>query len=151
MFPPLYQCKKKDTLSVCGFDTSRTSSGIYMQEALKIICCNQKLNPNDYALLLDKGKDNRLIPLDRAVHLGGTSDLVLVKRSTLPQLGVMNVGKTTDPNGDWLFEGEVYCVFSSIDFQQISDVLEVRHSSPTDITAGYKVSLPPLFSSSRRV
>jgi hypothetical protein len=81
-----------------------SSSGTYMQEALEIICRKRKLNPNDYALLLDKDKDNRLIPLDRTVQsLEGTNELVLVKRSMLPQLGATDVGKTTDPNGDRSF------------------------------------------------
>lgn len=72
-----------------------------MQEALEAVCRKRKLsNPNDYALLL--GDKSILIPLDRTVaSLQGTRDLLLIKRSMLPQIGdIFKVtGKTTDPNG----------------------------------------------------
>ena len=73
-----------------------------MQEALEIVCRRRKLlNPNDYALLL--GDMSVLIPLDRTVQsLEGQKDLVLIKRSMLPQLRldlVRVVERTTDPNG----------------------------------------------------
>ena len=74
-----------------------------MQEALETVCRKRKLSPNDYALLL--GDRSMLIPLDRTVQsLEGKTDLVLIKRSMLPQLGVdlvKDVGKTTDPNGQY--------------------------------------------------
>jgi hypothetical protein len=70
-----------------------------MQEALELVCRRQRIeNPSDYSLLLaDK---SLVIPLDRTVEsLQGKRELSLVKRSMLPQLGLKNVGKTTDPNG----------------------------------------------------
>ena len=74
-----------------------------MQEALELACRRSRLqsDPNDYALLL--ADMNILIPLDRTVaSLQGQRELLLVKRSMLPQMGVdvlKGVGKTTDPNG----------------------------------------------------
>lgn len=78
------------------------SSTMYMQESLELVCRKRKLqNPKEYALLL--GDMSILIPLDRTVaSLQGKSDLMLVKRSMLPHLGVdlgKTTGKTTDPNG----------------------------------------------------
>lgn len=78
------------------------SAGMYMQEALEMVCRRRKLtNVKDYALLL--ADRSILIPLDRTVaSLQGKRELLLVKRSVLPSLGgniVKGVGKTTDPNG----------------------------------------------------
>lgn len=51
------------------------------------------------------GAASILIPLDRTVaSLQGKRELVLVKKSMLPQLGhdlIQVAGKTTDPNGEW--------------------------------------------------
>lgn len=83
-----------------------SSAGMYMQEALELVCRKRKLqNPNDYALLLaDK---SILIPLDRTVaSLQGKRELLLVKKSMLPQMDAVilkGIGKTTDPNGMYLF------------------------------------------------
>ena len=71
-----------------------------MQEVLEMVCRRRKnLNPNDYALVLDK----ILVPLDRTVaSLQGKTDLQLVKKSLLLEMGV-DMGarsvRTTDPNG----------------------------------------------------
>ena len=78
---------------------------MYMQEALEAVCKKRKLNPNEYALLV---RDmSILIPLDRTVaSLEGKSDLVLVKRSSLPRYGIVDTGRsmrTTDPNGKFSF------------------------------------------------
>jgi len=78
------------------------SAEMYMQEALELVCRKRKLpNPKDYALLL--GDMSLLIPLDRTVaSLQGKRELVLVKCSMLPELGidvVKGTQKTTDPNG----------------------------------------------------
>jgi len=78
---------------------------MYMQEALELVCKKRKLqNPKDYALLL--ADMSILIPLDRTVaSLQGKRELLLVKRSMLPQMGadIMKApGKTTDPNGTLL-------------------------------------------------
>jgi hypothetical protein len=75
---------------------------MYMQEALELVCKKRKLqNPKDYALLLTDM--SILIPLDRTVaSLQGKRELLLVKRSMLPQMGadvMKGPGKTTDPNG----------------------------------------------------
>ncbi|KAG5653288.1 hypothetical protein H0H81_001352 [Sphagnurus paluster] len=79
-----------------------SSAGMYMQEALELVCRKRKLsNPKDYALLL--ADMSILIPLDRTVaSLQGKRELLLVKRSMLPQIGgdvLKGTGKTTDPNG----------------------------------------------------
>lgn len=78
------------------------SAGMYMQEALELVCRRRKLtNANEFALLLaDK---SIIIPLDRTVaSLQGKRELLLMKRSMLPQMGAValkGMGKTTDPNG----------------------------------------------------
>jgi hypothetical protein len=82
--------------------SSLRSAGMYMQEALELVCRKRKLqNPKDYALLL--ADMSILIPLDRTVaSLQGKRELLLVKRSMLPQMGVdvvKGIGRTTDPNG----------------------------------------------------
>ena len=75
-----------------------------MQEALEMVCRKRKLaNPKEWALLVSDPKT--LIPLDRTVaSLQGKSDLILVKRSSLPEYGFQTDedrrgGRTTDPNG----------------------------------------------------
>ena len=75
---------------------------MYLQEALELVCRKRRqMDPKDYALLL--GDQSLLIPLDRTVaSLQGKRELLLVKRSMLPQYGediVRGIGKTTDPNG----------------------------------------------------
>src|SRR6266576_6574454 len=75
---------------------------MYLQEALELVCRKRwQMDPKDYALLL--GDQSLLIPLDRTVaSLQGKRELLLVKRSMLPQYGediVRGIGKTTDPNG----------------------------------------------------
>jgi target of rapamycin complex 2 subunit MAPKAP1 len=73
---------------------------MYMQEVLELVCRKRKIaNPNDYAFVLDK----ILVPLDRTVaSLQGKTNLELVKRSLLPEMGI-DMGsrsvRTTDPNG----------------------------------------------------
>jgi len=107
--------------------TIPVSAGMYMQEALELVCRKRKLsNPKDYALLL--ADMSILIPLDRTVaSLQGKRELLLVKRSMLPQIGgdvLKGTGKTTDPN-------------ASI-FKRMSDTPEVQYPSLADYTAGYK-------------
>ncbi|KAF8804772.1 hypothetical protein BYT27DRAFT_7194364 [Phlegmacium glaucopus] len=107
--------------------TIPVSAGMYMQEALELVCRKRKLqNPKDYALLL--ADMSILIPLDRTVaSLQGNRELLLVKRSMLPQMGadiVKGIGRTTDPN-------------ASI-FNRMSDTPEQQHSSALDYTAAYK-------------
>ncbi|THH19606.1 hypothetical protein EW146_g1597 [Bondarzewia mesenterica] len=107
--------------------TIPVSATMYMQEALELVCRKRKLqNPKEYALLL--GDMSILIPLDRTVaSLQGKSELMLVKRSMLPQLGAdvgRQTGKTTDPN-------------ASI-FKRMSDVPEVQYGLAGDYTAAYK-------------
>lgn len=98
-------------------------SGTYMQEVLDIVWRRQQANssnkmshPSDYALLLaDK---SLAIPLDRTVaSLQGKRELSLVRKSLLPELGLKNVGRTTDPNG----------VFPTL-MKQILDVDVYGHS-----------------------
>ncbi|PPQ68454.1 hypothetical protein CVT26_006041 [Gymnopilus dilepis] len=109
--------------------TIEVTAGMYMQEALELVCRKRKLqNPNDYALLLnDKGK-SILIPLDRTVaSLQGKTELLLVKRSMLPQMDhtiLKGIGRTTDPN-------------ASI-FKPNAETPEQQYSSALDPTAAYK-------------
>jgi len=115
-----------------------------MQEALESVCRKRKLpNPKDYALLL--GDRSLLIPLDRTVaSLQGKTDLVLIKRSTIPQLGidvVKGTQKTTDPNGmyDPPFHKQSYTLgISASIFKRMSEVPEIQ-SSALDYTTAYKV------------
>ncbi|THV04470.1 hypothetical protein K435DRAFT_649347, partial [Dendrothele bispora CBS 962.96] len=108
--------------------TIPVSTGMYMQEVLDTVCRKPMLglgNPGDYALLVSKHRI--YIPLDRTVaSLQGERELLLVKRSMLPSMGVdvMKAGKTTDPN-------------ASI-FKRNSDTPEVKLSSTLDFTAAYK-------------
>jgi hypothetical protein len=95
---------------------------MYMQEALEWVCRKRKLpDPKDYALVL--GDMSLLIPLDRTVaSLQGKKELVLIKRSMLPQLGIdvaKGTQKTTDPNGKGgLFSSSILFTFDfSFDFQ----------------------------------
>lgn len=91
----------------CPFELTNffpSAATMYMQDVLELICRKRKIKtPNDWALLSDDFKI--LIPLDRTVaSLEGSSRLVLVLRSTLPQYGFAvdgdrRVGRTTDPNG----------------------------------------------------
>ncbi|KAF8952956.1 stress-activated map kinase interacting protein 1-domain-containing protein [Flammula alnicola] len=99
-------------------------SGMYMQEALELVCRKRKLeNPNDYALLVPDR--SIVIPLDRTVaSLQGKRELSLVKRSMLPQIVLKNVGKTTDPH-------------ASI-FKRMSETPEQQSPSALDFTAAYK-------------
>ncbi|KII84683.1 hypothetical protein PLICRDRAFT_57646 [Plicaturopsis crispa FD-325 SS-3] len=80
--------------------TIPVSAGMYIQDALELICQKRQLPPSEYALLL--GDKSLLIPLDRTVaSLQGTRDLLLVKRSNLPEMGidvVKTIPRTTDPN-----------------------------------------------------
>ncbi|TFY77859.1 hypothetical protein EWM64_g6153 [Hericium alpestre] len=117
----------QDTADAVHISTTiPVSATMYMQEALELVCRKRKLQPKEYALLL--GDMSILIPLDRTVaSLQGKSDLMLVKRSMLPHLGVdvgRPTGKTTDPN-------------ASI-FKRISDIPETQYNAAGDYTAAYK-------------
>ncbi|KAF8634851.1 hypothetical protein AX17_004099 [Amanita inopinata Kibby_2008] len=106
--------------------TIPVSAGMYLQEALELVCRKRRqMDPKDYALLL--GDQSLLIPLDRTVaSLQGKRELLLVKRSMLPQYGediVRGIGKTTDPN-------------ASI-FKRMSDTPDA-HFGSTDYTTAYK-------------
>ncbi|EGO03414.1 hypothetical protein SERLA73DRAFT_174884 [Serpula lacrymans var. lacrymans S7.3] len=109
--------------------TIPVSAGMYMQEALELVCRKRRMaNPKDYALILNDTDTSILIPLDRTVaSLQGKKELTLCKRSMLPQLGIepeRRAARTTDPN-------------ASI-FKRISDVPEVQISAAMDFTAAYK-------------
>ncbi|OJA09315.1 hypothetical protein AZE42_07476 [Rhizopogon vesiculosus] len=107
--------------------TIPVSAGMYMQEALELVCRKRKLaNPKDYALIVNDL--NMLAYLDRTVaSLAGRRELTLVKRTMLPQLGIepeSRSARTTDPN-------------ASI-FKRISDVPEVQLGGAADYAAAYK-------------
>ncbi|KIJ61493.1 hypothetical protein HYDPIDRAFT_116002 [Hydnomerulius pinastri MD-312] len=127
--PPIFlRIRVADTADAVHISTTiPVSAGMYMQEALELVCRKRKLaNPNDYALILNEL--NILIYLDRTVaSLEGKRELTLVKRSMLPQLGIepeTRAARTTDPN-------------ASI-FKRISDVPEMQSNAATDYTTAYK-------------
>ncbi|KAG6874010.1 hypothetical protein C0995_007967 [Termitomyces sp. Mi166 len=127
--PPIFlRIRVADTADTVHISTTiPVSAGMYMQEALELVCRKRKLaNPKDFALVV--ADMNILIPLDRTVaSLQGKRELLLVKRSMLPQLGdvLKGTGKTTDPN-------------ASI-FKRMSDTPEIQYSSSlADYAAGYK-------------
>jgi len=76
-----------------------------MQEALDLVCRKRKLDPRDYALVLNDNGSSILIPLDRTVaSLQGKRELLLVNRNMLHQMGIEAEKKairTTDPNGTY--------------------------------------------------
>src|ERR1700691_2845682 len=82
------------------------SAGMYMQEALDLVCRKRKLDPRDYALVLNDNGSRHLIPLDRTVaSLQGKRELSLVKRNMLSQMGIEAERKairSTDPNSNGL-------------------------------------------------
>ena len=136
-----------------------------MQEVLELVCRKRRLpNPRDYALLL--GDKSLLIPLDRTVaSLQGKSELVLVKRSVLPALGIdvtRGTQKTTDPNGKPLRCPSLSSFPTPMNapplppsfekasiFKRMSEVPEVQ-TSPLDYTAAYKVRDDELNDDTRR-
>ncbi|KIK93169.1 hypothetical protein PAXRUDRAFT_829224 [Paxillus rubicundulus Ve08.2h10] len=127
--PPIFlRIRVADTADAVHISTTiPVSAGMYMQEALELVCRKAKLaNPNDYALILND--PNILIYLDRTVaSLEGKRELTLIKRSMLPQLGIepeTRAMRTTDPN-------------ASI-FKRISDVPEMHYGAATDYTTAYK-------------
>lgn len=127
--PPIFlRIRVADTADAGHVSTTiPVSAGMYMQEALELVCRKRKLvNPKDYALILNDL--NILIYLDRTVaSLEGKRELTLVKRSMLPQLGIEPESRgtrTTDPN-------------ASI-FKRISDVPELQLGAAADYTTAYK-------------
>ena len=74
-----------------------------MQESLDIVCRKRKLDPRDFALVLNDNEQMIFIPLDRTVaSLQGKRELLLVKVNMLQQMGIEVEKKsirTTDPNG----------------------------------------------------
>ncbi|KAF8656522.1 hypothetical protein AX16_002486 [Volvariella volvacea WC 439] len=83
--------------------TIPVSAGMYMQEALEMVCRRRKISdPNDYVLLISDADAKLLIPLDRTVaSLQGKRELLLVKKTSLAGMGIditKVTGKTTDPN-----------------------------------------------------
>ncbi|KAH7882448.1 stress-activated map kinase interacting protein 1-domain-containing protein [Phlebopus sp. FC_14] len=126
--PPIFlRIRVEDTADAVHISTTiPVSAGMYMQEALELVCRKRKLaNPKDYALILNDL--NILIYLDRTVaSLEGKRELTLVKRSMLPQLGIepeSRTARTTDPN-------------ASI-FKRISEVPD-QSGAGTDYTTAYK-------------
>ncbi|KXN81704.1 Stress-activated map kinase-interacting protein 1 [Leucoagaricus sp. SymC.cos] len=126
--PQIFLRIRVDTADAVHISTTiPVSAGMYMQEALEMVCRRRKLaNPKDYALLLLADR-SILIPLDRTVaSLQGNRELLLVKRSALPMMGgniVTGVGRTTDPNAS---------IFKN------PDTPEIQYTTPLDWTAAYK-------------
>ncbi|KAH8813420.1 stress-activated map kinase interacting protein 1-domain-containing protein [Flagelloscypha sp. PMI_526] len=90
-----------DAMDAAHFMTTiPVSSTMYMQEVLEAVCRKQRtLDPKDYALVLKEA--NLIVPLDRTVaSLEGRRELMLVKRSMLPTLGVEGVRTPSKGGGD---------------------------------------------------
>lgn len=73
-----------------------------MADVLEKVCRKRRIdNPKEWALLT--GDMRIVIPSDRTVaSLAGKSDLVLVKKAVLDQLGLSKdkrLGRSSDPNG----------------------------------------------------
>ncbi|KAF8880010.1 stress-activated map kinase interacting protein 1-domain-containing protein [Infundibulicybe gibba] len=125
--PQMFLRIRVDTADAVHVSTTiPVSAGMYMQEALELVCRRKMMNPKDYALLLaDK---SIIIPLDRTVaSLQGKRELLLAHRNMLPQIAgdaLRDAGRTTDPN-------------ASI-FKRMSETPEVQLSSALDYTAAYK-------------
>ncbi|KAH9477743.1 Target of rapamycin complex 2 subunit sin1 [Psilocybe cubensis] len=106
--------------------TIEVSAGMYLQEALELVCRKRRIeNPSEYALLLaDK---SIIIPLDRTVaSLQGKTELLLVKRNMLPYMSAVplrGVGRTTDPNAS---------IFKP------NETTEQQVSAALDFTTSYK-------------
>jgi len=94
----------EDASDAVHYSTTISVSAImYMQEVLEHVCRKWKIEDTKaWALLSQDFKI--LVPLDRTVaSLAGSSDLVLVRRSSLPQYGFpvdgdKRYGRSTDPN-----------------------------------------------------
>jgi hypothetical protein len=146
--------------SACGLTACR-SSGMYMQEALELVCRKRRIpNPKDYALLLDD--KSILIPMDRTVaSLQGKRELVLIQKSMLSQYGIKGTGRTTDPNGRPHFIGyftvlmELQRVSSSECRKSRSNIIVpslmsqrlIRHvvnSSTSTVSSGFDISIPEI-------
>ena len=73
---------------------------MYLQEALDIVCHRRKLPAKDYTFLVSDM--SVLVALDRTVaSLQGKTDLLLVKKEMVPNLGVpvaKPAGSSADPN-----------------------------------------------------
>ncbi|KAF9239245.1 stress-activated map kinase interacting protein 1-domain-containing protein [Melanogaster broomeanus] len=145
--PPIFlRIRVADTADAVHISTTiPVSAGMYMQEALELVCRKRKLaNPKDYALILNDL--NMLVYLDRTVaSLEGKRELTLVKRSMLPQLGIepeTRAMRTTDPNGSYNIPHHpcivlTICIPASI-FKRISDVPDMQYNAATDYTTAYK-------------
>ncbi|KAF6757784.1 stress-activated map kinase interacting protein 1-domain-containing protein [Ephemerocybe angulata] len=107
--------------------TIPVSAGMYLQEALEMVCRRRKgLNPKDYALVLKLRESHIQVPLDRTVaSLQGNRELLLIQKDRLHKLGNLSKEiRTTDPN-------------ASI-FKHMSETPEQQYSSVLDYTAAYK-------------
>ncbi|THH11943.1 hypothetical protein EW145_g312 [Phellinidium pouzarii] len=103
--------------------TISVSSTMYIQEVLEKICQKRKLeNSKDWALLSDDLKI--LVPLDRTVaSLEGTTQLVLVQRSMLPNHGHAidgdrRNGRSIDPNASIFSEVQSKSKSADVDFSR---------------------------------
>jgi len=102
--PILLRINVEDASDAVHYSTTiSVSATMYMQEVLEHVCRKWKIKETkDWALL--SHNHEILVPLDRTVaSLEGSSDLVLIRRSSLPQYGFpvdgyKRYGGTTDPN-----------------------------------------------------
>lgn len=126
--PPIFlRVRVADTADADSVHFSTTipvSAGMYMQEALELVCRRKNLSdPKAYTLML--AELPIVVPLDRTVaSLQGKRELVLVKKSMLGNNVLNAAGKTTDPN-------------ASI-FKRMSDAPETKLSSALDYMSSYK-------------
>ncbi|KAF7359268.1 hypothetical protein MSAN_01269200 [Mycena sanguinolenta] len=119
--------KVEDTSDTVHIGTTiPVSAGMYMQEVLERVCRKTKLDhPELYALLLANDDTRILIPLDRTVaSLQGMRQIVIIRRTMIPDNVVRGTGRTTDPNASIL--------------KRMSDTPEVKYSSAIDYSNVYK-------------
>ncbi|KAJ6501260.1 stress-activated map kinase interacting protein 1-domain-containing protein [Mycena vulgaris] len=99
---------------------------VHIGTTIPRVCRKTRLDhTEDYALLLANDNTRILIPLDRTVaSLQGKRELVLIRRTMIPDNVVRGTGKTTDPNASIL--------------KRMSDTPEVKYSSAIDYNNVYK-------------
>lgn len=150
IYPPPSLCKSDFPTFPSHLTPDHRSAGMYMQEVLEVVCRKRKLaNLKDYALIVNEL--NMLAYLDRTVaSLGGRRELTLVKRSTLPQLGIepeSRSARTTDPNGisnhlTLRTAANFFFLAPASISKRISDVPEMQLSAAADYATAYKVRHP---------
>lgn len=120
-----------------------------MADVLERVCRRRRIdNAKEWALVT--GDMRIVIPLDRTVaSLAGKSELVLVKRALLDQLGIKDkrLARSSDPNGELLMLTPArrrpvlltVLVFIASIYKRMSEV--PTSNAALDFTAAYKVRM----------